>query len=68
MSKIEQGIFDSHEAIDGLVARELFGYLLPFDLEPTNEEMALWRCLPLAGQVVLISQYQRLCDRNDTPL
>jgi hypothetical protein len=41
-----------------------FGYVLEFDLEPTALEMALWRVLPLHGQVVLIAEYQRLCNRK----
>jgi hypothetical protein len=41
-----------------------FGHLIEFQIEPTAMELVLWRALPLAGQIVQISQYQRLCDRK----
>jgi hypothetical protein len=49
------------------VAREPFGYLLSFDFEPSAEELAMWRCLPLAGQMINFvanPEYRRLCDRK----
>jgi predicted secreted protein len=64
MNKIEQGIFDAHEDIAALIAGQPFGYLMEFEFEPTALELANWRCLPLGGQLILISQYQRLCDRK----
>jgi hypothetical protein len=45
-------------------ARIPFGNLISFEMEPTPMELALWRCLPLNGQVVEIAAYQRLCDRK----
>jgi hypothetical protein len=58
MNKLEQGVFEAHEALDNMP----FGYLVPFQFMPTALQLATWRCLPLQGQVVLISQYQRLCN------
>jgi hypothetical protein len=39
-----------------------FGYSIPFEFMPTEAQLIAWRCLPLQGQVVQISLYQRLCD------
>jgi hypothetical protein len=64
MNKIEQGIFDAHEALAAMQAADPYGYILAFDFEPTVYELATWRCLPLQGQIVQISLYQRLCDRK----
>jgi hypothetical protein len=47
-----------------LIEQEPFGFHMEFDFEPTPLELALWRCLPLNGQIVEISLYQRLCDRK----
>jgi hypothetical protein len=63
INKIEQGIYDAHVAIDGHLEAEPFGYEMPFDFEPTALELALWRCLPLRGQIIQISLYQRLCGK-----
>jgi hypothetical protein len=60
LNKLEQGVWEAHEALDNMP----FGYLVPFQFEPSILELATWRCLPLGGQLVLISQYQRLCDRK----
>jgi hypothetical protein len=62
MNKIEQGIYDAHQMLQDIIDREPFGYNIEFEIEPSALQLALWRCLPLHGQVVLISQYQRLCD------
>jgi hypothetical protein len=40
-----------------------FGFHMEFEFEPTPLELALWRCLPLRGQVIPVSDFQRLCDR-----
>jgi hypothetical protein len=45
------------------IAEMFFGYLVPFEFQPTALELATWRCLPLQGQVIQISLYQRLCDK-----
>jgi hypothetical protein len=37
---------------------------MEFHIEPTALELALWRALPLNGQLVEIAKYQRLCDRK----
>jgi hypothetical protein len=42
----------------------MFGYDIDFEFQPTTAELILWRVLPMEGQVVLISQYKRLCDRK----
>jgi hypothetical protein len=67
MNKIEQGISDAHEMLAAMQAGEAFGYLMEFQFEPTSLEMALWRALPLQGQMinfVSYPEYRRLCDRK----
>jgi hypothetical protein len=54
-------LYDRQNAI---IAEMPFGYEIPFDIEPTALELATWRCLPLRGQIIQISLYQRLCDRK----
>ena len=59
MNKIEEGIFSAHEALDAMP----FGYIVSFPFEPSAYYLALWRCLPLCGQVLPISGgYQRLFE------
>jgi hypothetical protein len=58
MNKMEQGIYEAHQGIDA------FGYLVPFEFQPTALELSAWRCLPLQGQIIQISMYQRLCDKK----
>jgi hypothetical protein len=48
--------------LDDLLSEMPFGYPIPFVFMPTEAQMSAWRCLPLQGQVVQISLYQRLCD------
>jgi hypothetical protein len=63
MNKMEQGIYDAHEAITALQqANDGFGYLISFPFIPSAALLLACRALPLAGQPVLISDYQRLCD------
>jgi hypothetical protein len=64
MNKIEQGIFDAHQGIADLAAGKPYDYYMEFASKPSDAEMIAWRLLPAAGQAVLISQYQRLCDRH----
>jgi hypothetical protein len=52
------------EGQNSIIAEMPFGYEIPFDIEPTALELATWRCLPLRGQIIQISLYQRLCDRK----
>jgi hypothetical protein len=40
----------------------VIGELKFFAFEPTPLQFARWRCLPVVGQVIEISQYQDLCD------
>jgi hypothetical protein len=62
MNKLEQGIFDAHATIDSLLDQDSFGYGKHFYFEPSAYQLATWRFLPMQGQVILISQYQRLCN------
>jgi hypothetical protein len=62
MNKMEQGIYDAHQGIDSHLEQEPFGYLVSFEFHPTALQLATWRCLPLQGQIIQISMYQRLCD------
>jgi hypothetical protein len=41
-----------------------FAYHVEFEIEPTPLELAMWRCLPLHGQLVEIALYERLCNRK----
>jgi hypothetical protein len=62
MNKIEQGIEDAHAMIAALQAADSFGYLISFPFDPPAFVLAALKALPLAGQIILISDYQRLCD------
>jgi len=58
MNDIEAGIFEAHERLDSR-----YGVVEPLMFHPTVLELAQMRCLPLEGQVITISTYQRLCNR-----
>jgi hypothetical protein len=63
MNKMEQGIFDSHAFIEAIQNEQAYGYVVGFAAMPSSLQLATWRFLPLAGQVIpIISSYQRLCD------
>jgi hypothetical protein len=62
MNKMEQGISDAHQGIADILDSQPFGYTIPFRFMPSELQLATWRCLSLQGQVVLISQYKRLCN------
>jgi hypothetical protein len=65
--------FDPEQLKKAVHNNRIIGELISFDFEPTPLQLARWRCLPVAGQIIEISQYQDLCDleycgdaQNDT--
>jgi hypothetical protein len=58
MNHLEDGVFNAHEIIDSR-----YGIVEMLYFQPTVSELAKMRLLPLEGQVITISTYQRLCDR-----
>ena len=58
MNEMEAGIFEAHERIDSR-----YGEVHALMFQPSVPELAQMRCLPLEGQVITISTYQRLCNR-----
>jgi hypothetical protein len=45
-----------------LYDEQAYGYARGFLAQPSALQLATWRFLPLAGQVIPIASYQRLCD------
>jgi hypothetical protein len=62
MNHLEQGVFDAHDLIAELQNADSFGYLILFPFEPSAFMLSALKALPLAGQPILISDYQRLCE------
>jgi hypothetical protein len=49
--------------LDDLRSEMPIGYIVSFEFQPSLDELAAWRCLPLQGGVYEIARYQRLCDK-----
>jgi hypothetical protein len=54
--------FDPEQLKKAFHNNRIIGELIYLDFEPTPLQLVKWRCLPVAGQIIEISQYQDLCN------